>query len=109
MDYTERPDCGRTVGIVTRASLREMIAPGLLATIFPVVDGLVFRMLGVGAEAVAAFLMVGTIVGILMALSLNNSGGSWDNAKKYVEMGFDGGEGTDTRRGPFVSSGEQIG
>jgi len=95
---TQKPDYGRTVDIVTRASLREMVAPGLLATLFPVAVGLVFKMLGVGAEAVAAFLMVGTIVGILMALSLNNSGGSWDNAKKYVELGFDGGKGTETHK-----------
>ncbi len=91
---TEMPDYGRTVDIVTAASLREMIAPGLLATLFPVAVGLVFKMMGIGAEAVAAFLMVGTIVGILMALSLNNAGGSWDNAKKYIEMGAQGGKGS---------------
>jgi K(+)-stimulated pyrophosphate-energized sodium pump len=93
-----KPDYGRTVDIVTKASLREMVMPGLLATLFPVAVGLVFRMMGVGTEAVAAFLMVGTIVGILMALTLNNSGGSWDNAKKYIELGFDGGKGTDTHK-----------
>jgi len=95
---TQKPDYGRTVDIVTKASLKEMIMPGLLATLFPVAVGLIFRMLNVGAEAVAAFLMVGTIVGILMALTLNNSGGSWDNAKKYIELGFDGGKGTDTHK-----------
>jgi H(+)-translocating pyrophosphatase len=95
---TRKPDYGRTVDIVTKASLREMIMPGLLATLFPVAVGVIFRMLGVGAEAVAAFLMVATIVGILMALTLNNSGGSWDNAKKYIELGFDGGKGTDTHK-----------
>jgi len=95
---TELPNYGRTVDIVTKASLREMVAPGLLATLFPVAVGLIFKTIGLGAEAVAAFLMVGTIVGILMALTLNNSGGSWDNAKKYVELGFDGGKGTDTHK-----------
>jgi len=95
---TQKPNYGRTVDIVTKASLKEMIMPGLLATLFPVAVGLVFKMLGVGAEAVAAFLMVGTIVGILLALTLNNSGGSWDNAKKYIELGFDGGKGTDTHK-----------
>jgi len=95
---TEKPDYGRTVDIVTMASLHEMIAPGLLATLFPVGVGLLFKQIGLGAEAVAAFLMVGTIVGILMALTLNNSGGSWDNAKKYVELGFEGGKGSDTHK-----------
>ncbi len=95
---TVKPNYGRTVDIVTKASLKEMIAPGLLATLFPVAVGLIFRALGVGAEAVAAFLMVGTIVGILLALTLNNSGGSWDNAKKYIELGFDGGKGSETHK-----------
>jgi H(+)-translocating pyrophosphatase len=95
---TQKPDYGRTVDIVTKASLHEMIMPGLLATLFPVVVGLIFRVLGVGAEAVAAFLMVGTIVGILLALTLNNSGGAWDNAKKYIELGFEGGKGSETHK-----------
>jgi len=107
MEGTELPDYGRTVDIVTKASLREMIAPGLLATLFPVAVGLVFRLLGIGAEAVAAFLMVGTIVGILMALSLNNSGGSWDNAKKYIEMGAGGGKGSDSHKAAV--SGDTVG
>jgi K(+)-stimulated pyrophosphate-energized sodium pump len=107
MDYSEKPDYGRTVDIVTKASLKEMVAPGLLATLFPVGVGLVFRAIGIGAEAVAAFLMVGTIVGVLMALSLNNSGGSWDNAKKYIEMGAHGGKGSDSHRASV--SGDTVG
>ena len=56
----------------------------------PVVVGLIFKQLGIGAEAVAAMLMVGTIAGILMATVLNNAGGAWDNAKKYIETGAHG-------------------
>ncbi len=82
MDYTQRPDYARVVDITTRAALREMVAPGLVAVAFPVVIGLLL-----GAEAVAGMLMVGTISGVLLATVLNNGGGAWDNAKKYIESG----------------------
>ena len=82
MDYTQKPDYARVVDITTRAALREMIFPGLVAVFTPVVVGLLF-----GYEAVAGFLMVGTIAGVLLATVLNNSGGAWDNAKKYIESG----------------------
>ena len=104
---TQKPDYGRTVDIVTQGALREMIAPGLLATLMPIVVGLVFKQLGVGAEVVAAMLMVGTITGIMMALLLNNSGGAWDNAKKYIETGALGGKGSDTHKAAVV--GDTIG
>ena len=87
MQGTEKPDYGRTVDIVTRGALRQMIAPGLVAVGTPIVVGLIFKQFGVGAEAVAALLMVGTIAGIVMATFLNNGGGAWDNAKKYIETG----------------------
>ena len=77
-----RPDYARWVDITARAGLREMIAPGLLALLVPIAVGLLLR-----AEAVAAFLMVGTIGGIILATVLNNSGGAWDNAKKFIEAG----------------------
>src|SRR6266540_3272726 len=82
MDYTERPDYARVVDITTRAALREMIAPGLVAVATPIVVGLVL-----GYQAVAGMLMVGTIAGVLLATVLNNGGGAWDNAKKYIEAG----------------------
>ena len=87
-----RPDYTRAVDITTRSALREMIVPGLLAIGLPVAVGLVFRYAygGDGNEgwsAVAGFLMVGTIVGVIMATYLNNSGGAWDNAKKFIESG----------------------
>ena len=82
MAGTSRPDYARCVDITARAALREMVAPGLLAVVFPIVIGLLLRY-----EAMAAFLMVGTMTGILLATVLNNSGGSWDNAKKFIESG----------------------
>jgi K(+)-stimulated pyrophosphate-energized sodium pump len=88
MQGTERPDYARAVDITTRAGLREMVVPGLLAVLFPIVVGLVLK-----AEAAAALLMVGTMGGILMATVLNNSGGTWDNAKKFIELGMLKGDG----------------
>jgi K(+)-stimulated pyrophosphate-energized sodium pump len=91
MAGTEKPDYGRCVDIVTAGALREMVLPGLLAVLAPVLVGFSFKYLSpygqVGAESVAALLMVGTIAGILMATVMNNGGGAWDNAKKYIESG----------------------
>jgi K(+)-stimulated pyrophosphate-energized sodium pump len=99
---TSKPDYRRCVDIVTVGALKQMIAPGLIAVCMPVAVGLVFRIFGVGAEAVAAFLMVGTIGGILMATFLNNSGGAWDNAKKYIESGAFGGKGSEPHKAAVV-------
>jgi K(+)-stimulated pyrophosphate-energized sodium pump len=82
MDYSQRPDYARVVDITTRAALREMVAPGLVAVALPILIGLLL-----GFEAVAGMLMVGTIAGVLLATVLNNGGGAWDNAKKYIESG----------------------
>jgi K(+)-stimulated pyrophosphate-energized sodium pump len=91
MAGTAKPDYARCVDIVTQGALREMVAPGLLAVLTPIAVGYGFRYLSpygqVGAESVAALLMVGTIAGILMATVMNNGGGAWDNAKKYIESG----------------------
>jgi K(+)-stimulated pyrophosphate-energized sodium pump len=84
-----RPDYARAVDITTRAALRGMIAPGLVPILGPVVIGVLFRLNPQydAAMAVAAILMVGTISGILLASYMNNGGGAWDNAKKYIEDG----------------------
>ncbi len=93
-----KPDYGTCVDIVTRSALRKMVAPGLLVVLTPIVVGVTFKVFItpqdplISAEAVAGLLMVGTIVGILMALFLNNGGGAWDNAKKYIESGAHGGK-----------------
>jgi K(+)-stimulated pyrophosphate-energized sodium pump len=82
MDYSQRPDYARVVDITTRAALRQMVLPGMVAVATPIAVGLLL-----GHEAVAGMLMVGTIAGVLLATVLNNGGGAWDNAKKYIESG----------------------
>jgi K(+)-stimulated pyrophosphate-energized sodium pump len=97
MKGTSKPDYGACVDIATKGALKEMVLPGLLAIVVPVLVGVLL-----GAEAAGALLMVGTIVGVLMALLLNNSGGAWDNAKKYIETGKYGGKGSDTHKAAVV-------
>jgi len=82
MQGTERPDYARVVDITTASALRNMIAPGLLAIGAPILVGILLK-----AEAEAAMLMVGTMAGVILATVLNNGGGAWDNAKKYIESG----------------------
>jgi len=83
MAGTEEPDYARVVDITTASALRNMIAPGLLAVGAPIVVGILLK-----AEAMAAMLMVGTMAGVILATVLNNGGGAWDNAKKYIESGM---------------------
>ena len=99
---TEQPSYRQCVDIVTAGALKQMVLPGLLTVGMPIVVGLVFKELGIGAEAVAAMLMVGTIAGILLATVLNNGGGAWDNAKKFIETGAYGGKGSDTHKAAVV-------
>jgi len=77
------PDYARCVDISTRGALRAMILPGVVAVLTPIAVGVIL-----GPQAEAGMLMVGTMGGIVMALFLNNSGGAWDNAKKYIEAGY---------------------
>ncbi len=112
MEGTAKPDYGRCVDIVTVAALKAMVLPGLLAVGTPVVVGMVFKHISMGdvgsamkltgAESVAALLMVGTIAGILLATLMNNGGGAWDNAKKYIETGMYGGKGSDAHKASVV-------
>ncbi|MBI1804803.1 MAG: sodium-translocating pyrophosphatase [Ignavibacteriae bacterium] len=112
MKGTSKPDYGQCVDIATKAALREMVMPGLLVVGMPVAVGLIFKGLFLaqdspvhgasGAEVVGGFLMVGTITGILMALFLNNGGGAWDNAKKYIETGAYGGKKSDPHKASVV-------
>jgi len=83
------PDYARAVDITTREALKGMVAPGLLPVLAPVVIGVLFKLVPGydSAMVVAAFLMVGTIGGIMMASFMNNAGGAWDNAKKFIEDG----------------------
>jgi len=130
MAGTSKPDYGRCVHIVTGAALKEMVTPGLLVVCMPVAVGLIFRhfsasyqatseiyapgmILSVpaihglpvnlaGAESVAGLLMVGTIAGILLAMLMNNGGGAWDNAKKFIETGQYGGKKSEAHKASVV-------
>ncbi len=109
MKGTEDPDYAEVVDLVTKQALREMVAPGLVVLISTVSVGVLFRLLApasdpqLGARAVAGFLMSATISGILMATFLNNAGGAWDNAKKFIELGKGtGGKGSDQHKAAVV-------
>jgi len=108
MAGTSKPDYSRCVDLVTRGALKAMVAPGLLAVGVPVLVGYLFKFLAtaadptLGAECVAAVLMVGTIAGVLMATMMNNGGGAWDNAKKFIETGELGGKGSDAHKAAVV-------
>ncbi len=101
MAGSEDPDYARSVDICTRAALKQMVAPGLLAVLGPTLVGLLLRPTGYAAEAVGAVLMVGTIGGVVLALVFNTGGGAWDNAKKHIELSA-GGKGTPTHKAAVV-------
>ena len=90
MDGSAKPEYGKVVDIVTRDSLRELITPGLLAVLTPIAVGF-----GLGVGALGAYLAGTIATGVLMAVFLSNSGGAWDNAKKFVEDGNFGGKGSE--------------
>jgi H(+)-translocating pyrophosphatase len=105
MAGTEKPEYERCVALVAAAALRQMILPGLLPVLAPIVIGMLFRFIGnmtgrplLGLECAAGLLMVATIAGILMALFMNNAGGAADNAKKYIEDGHCGGKGSQAHK-----------
>jgi K(+)-stimulated pyrophosphate-energized sodium pump len=104
MTGEERPDYARAVDITAKAAMRGMIAPGLLPVLGPIVVGVLFNLVPTydAAMAVAAILMVGTIAGIMMAAFMNNGGGAWDNAKKYIEDGALGGKGSEAHKAAVV-------
>ena len=95
MDGSERPDYARCVSIATGAAIQKMIFPGLVAVIMPLIVGF-----GLGALALAGYLAGLTATGVLMALFLANAGGSWDNAKKWIEAGHLGGKSVDGEANP---------
>ncbi len=97
MKGTSKPDYAKCVDITTAGALKNMLLPGLLAVAFPVFVGFVLKY-----EAMAAFLMVGTVTGILMALLMNTAGGAWDNAKKWIETGKYGGKGSEAHAAAVV-------
>ena len=97
MARTERPDYGAVIDICTSASLRELATPALLAVLTPVIIGF-----GIGYLALGAFLAAAIVTGQLMANFLSNSGGAWDNAKKYIEDGHEGGKGSEPHKAAVI-------
>ena len=97
MEGTEKPEYGRVVDICTRDSLRELVAPGLLAVMAPIAVGF-----GLGVGALGSYLAGAIGTGTLMAVFLANSGGAWDNAKKMVEDGHHGGKGSEAHHATIV-------
>ena len=97
MEGTGKPDSARCIDISTQAALKEMIAPGVVAFLTPIIVGWML-----GAEALGGMLMGATLVGVLLALFMSNGGGAWDNAKKYVEAGNLGGKGSDAHHATVV-------
>ena len=94
---TAKPDYRTCVAISTSAALQRMIAPAILVMASPLVVGVLF-----GVEALAGLLAGSLICGLVMALSSSNSGGAWDNAKKYIETGKHGGKGSDAHKAAVV-------
>jgi K(+)-stimulated pyrophosphate-energized sodium pump len=97
MEGTAKPDTARCIDISTRAALREMVQPGLVAVVTPVVVGF-----ALGPEALGGMLAGATLSGVLLALFMANSGGAWDNAKKLIEQGYLGGKGSEAHKAAVV-------
>ena len=97
MDYKEKPDYASVVDICTKTSLRELMTPGLLAVLAPVIAGFFLK-----AEALGAFLAGAILTGQLLAVMLSNSGGAWDNAKKYIEEGHYGGKNSESHKAAVI-------
>lgn len=100
MDGTQKPDYGRTVDIVTKAAIREMIFPALIPVLVPIIVGFGFNMIapGAGIQALAGLLIGSIVTGVFVAISMTSGGGAWDNAKKYIEDGHFGGKGSEAHK-----------
>ncbi len=97
MEGKAKPDHKRCVDIATRGALKQMIIPSLIAVVVPVLTGLVL-----GVEALGGLLAGSLVTGVLLAIMMANTGGSWDNAKKYIELGNFGGKGSDAHKAAVV-------
>ncbi|MEG0569687.1 MAG: sodium/proton-translocating pyrophosphatase, partial [Erysipelotrichales bacterium] len=97
LEGENKPEYGKCVSIVTSAALKEMIIPGVMAIFVPIIVGLVF-----GSLALGGFLIGIIVVGLMLAMTLNNAGGAWDNAKKLIEEGEHGGKGSEAHKAAVV-------
>ena len=94
---TSLPDYKKCVDISTQAALKEMIFPALIAILSPIIAGLLL-----GAQGLGGLLIGGLVSSMMLAIFMANSGGAWDNAKKYIEQGFEGGKGTDLHKATII-------
>ncbi len=97
MEGTAKPEYGKCVDICTRTALKEMLAPSIMTIIVPVIVGVIL-----GKYALAGFLIGAVVTGFIFAIILNNAGGAWDNAKKWIESGQFGGKGSDAHKAGVV-------
>lgn len=97
MEGTTRPDYKSCVAISTTAALREMLIPGIMAVLSPLAVGILL-----GTEALGGLLAGSLVTGVMLAIFMSNAGGAWDNAKKYVEDGHNGGKGSDAHKAAVV-------
>ena len=97
LEGTGKPDYKSCVAISTTAALKEMLVPGIMAVVAPVLVGFLF-----GTEAVGGMLAGALVTGVLMAIFMSNAGGAWDNAKKYIENGNNGGKGSDAHAAAVI-------
>jgi len=97
MEGTARPEYGRCVDICTRAALKQMMVPSIMTIIMPVLVGVIL-----GKYALVGFLIGALAAGFIFAVTLNNAGGSWDNAKKWIEAGHFGGKGSEAHKAGVV-------
>ena len=97
LEGTSKPDYKSCVGISTQAALRQMLLPGIIAIVAPILIGVLL-----GPEALGGLLAGALVTGVLMAIFMANAGGAWDNAKKYIESGHHGGKGSDSHKAAVV-------
>ena len=97
MEGEARPEYGKCVDICTKSALKEMIAPGLITVAAPIIVGFLL-----GPIALAGFLIGATVTGFLVAVMMANAGGAWDNAKKWIEVGYFGGKGSEAHKAAVV-------
>ncbi|MCL2840703.1 MAG: sodium-translocating pyrophosphatase [Defluviitaleaceae bacterium] len=97
MEEKADPDYAACVDLCTKGALREMIAPTIISVVLPIITGLIF-----GVEGVVGFIAGATVIGFVVAVFMNNAGGAWDNAKKYIEGGEFGGKGSDSHKAAVI-------